>query len=194
MRPASPGATHDLGPLPEPQLNALGKMYKARYNIAEGMATDDPSFFRQLRDVADHANRANPADEVALLSALESVHASIRYWAVIGLAGLASGVAQQALQGALRDQAAVVRIAAAGALLQKDVAAAEAVELLRGELQNPHEWVRLHAAIALDEAGEAARPALHELQAAIEDRENKYVVRVANHAVNELLGTDNDVR
>jgi len=61
-------------------------------------------------------------------------------------------------------------------------------------LQSPHEWVRLYAAIELDESGEAARPALHELQAALEDRENKYVVRVANHAVNELLGTDNDVR
>ena len=41
--------------------------------------------------------------------------------------------------------------------------------------------------------GEQARPTVTALQSVMEDP-NKYVVRVANHALNELLGTDNVVR
>ena len=44
-----------------------------------------------------------------------------------------------------------------------------------------------------DEMDEAARPALDSLKAALEKQPNKYIVRVANRAVNDLLGTDNKV-
>ena len=69
-----------------------------------------------------------------------------------------------------------------------------ALPVLIKELQNNHEWVRLHAATALDELDEAARPAVPALKRALGDMENKYVVRVANRALNELYGTDNRVR
>ncbi len=62
------------------------------------------------------------------------------------------------------------------------------------ELGGDKEWVRLHAATALDEVGERARPAVPALREALNDKENKYVVRIANHALNELLGTNNEVR
>jgi len=65
---------------------------------------------------------------------------------------------------------------------------------LVAELSSPHEWVRLHAALALDGIGEKARPAVPALKEALKDTHNKYVVRVANHALNELLGTSRRVR
>jgi len=50
------------------------------------------------------------------------------------------------------------------------------------------------AAQVLDEIGNNAKPAISELQKRISDDKNKYVARVANHAVNFMLGTNNVVR
>ena len=61
------------------------------------------------------------------------------------------------------------------------------------ELSSDNQWARLEAAIVLDELDEAARPALPALQKALADQPNKYIVRVANKAVNDLLGTKNVV-
>ncbi|MEM7012720.1 MAG: hypothetical protein AAF585_14685 [Verrucomicrobiota bacterium] len=54
-------------------------------------------------------------------------------------------------------------------------------------------FLGLHAAIALDEIEEDARPALPALKAALKKQPNKYIIRVANKAVNDLLGTNNTV-
>ncbi len=186
--------TGDLGLIPEPELDALGRLYRSRGEIARGLEDDAPSFMRRLRDLADRANAPTLADLEFFTHALEDVHPSIRYWAVIGLAALDTSESRQEVGDRLQDTAAVVRVAAAAAILRRNGPSDAALNILRNELQSPHEWIRLHAAIALDEAGENARPALHELQASLQDRENKYVVRVANHAVNELLGTNNEVR
>jgi 3-methyladenine DNA glycosylase AlkC len=85
----------------------------------------------------------------------------------------------------VKDPSAAVRIAAARRLGN--------VEVLTRELASESEWVRLMAANALDEMGEAARPALPGLQAAMKDS-NNYVIRVVNHALNGLLGTQNEVK
>ncbi len=68
-----------------------------------------------------------------------------------------------------------------------------ALPVLTRELASDEEWVRLNAAIVLDEIDEQARPAIPALQTALKDRQNKYVVRVANRALNQLLGTQNTV-
>ena len=64
---------------------------------------------------------------------------------------------------------------------------------LSKSLESPEQWSRLHAAIVLDEAGEQARPALPALKKALIDQPNKYIVRVTNKAVNDLLKTKNTV-
>ena len=46
----------------------------------------------------------------------------------------------------------------------------------------------------LDEMEEQARPAIPELKQALVGQPNKYIVRVANRALNDLLGTNNQVR
>jgi uncharacterized protein (UPF0216 family) len=62
-------------------------------------------------------------------------------------------------------------------------------------LQNGAQWERLQAIITLDEIDEMARPVINEMKSALEYRANmvakgKYTVRVANRALNELLGTN----
>jgi hypothetical protein len=42
--------------------------------------------------------------------------------------------------------------------------------------------------------GEKARPAIAALRKALDDQYNKYVVRVANRALNQLEGTNNKVK
>ncbi len=69
----------------------------------------------------------------------------------------------------------------------------EMLDQLEEDLKNSDEWVRLYAAQVLDELGETSRPAENELEGLMKDH-NKYVVRVANHALNQLRGTYNDVR
>ncbi|MEA3364096.1 MAG: sulfatase-like hydrolase/transferase [Candidatus Hydrogenedentes bacterium] len=186
--------TRDLGLLPEPELNALGEEYGTRAQIWEGLAKDAPGFWNTLRDTAVRAGRPSADDRGALLKAQKSPHASIRYWAVTGLGLLNSEAPRDALATSLDDSSPTVRVAAALALFRCGSADEQTLDVLRHELQSPKEWVRLHAAIALDEMGEAARPAEQELKEALDDTHNKYVVRVANRALNQLLGTNNRVR
>ena len=108
-----------------------------------------------------------------------SRNASLRYWAA------RRGEAPNLLATLLNDKSPAVRIAAARRL--------PSIDVLAKELAHPEPTVRLMAVNALDELGEAARPALPTLQHALQDPDN-YVVRVANHAVNTLLGTRHEVK
>ena len=69
----------------------------------------------------------------------------------------------------------------------------QGIQILTKELKSSDEWVRLSATQVLDEIDDVAKPAINDLKAVMDD-ENKYVVRVANRALNQLLGTDNKVR
>ena len=67
------------------------------------------------------------------------------------------------------------------------------LQALVTELESDQPWGRLASAIELDELDDVARPFIAELQAALIDQPNKYIVRVANKAVNDLLQTDHRV-
>ena len=69
----------------------------------------------------------------------------------------------------------------------------QALPILEVELKSDHQWGRLAAAIVLDEMDEQARPAIPALKQALVKQPNKYIVRVANRALNELQGTQNTV-
>ena len=120
--------------------------------------------------------------------------AAVRYWALIGIGNLAikATVAQEVTRSALKDESPSVKIAAARALCHMNQPE-QALPVLVQQLKSEHEWVRLNAAIVLDEIDGQARPAIQDLQAALKDKQNKYVVRVANRALNELLGTSHTV-
>ena len=118
---------------------------------------------------------------------------AVRYWAAISLGNQAQKIPfDPLLLEALDDEIPVVRFAAARAL-EKYGKAGLALPVLARGLEHEDEWVRLNAAQVLDEMGEAARPEVAALQGVMQD-ENKYVVRVANHALNFLLGTQKTVR
>lgn len=120
-------------------------------------------------------------------------NAAVRYWAAISLGNQAGDIPfDPALADTMEDQVPVVRFAAARAL-EKFGKTEEALAVLADGLKHKNEWVRLNAAQVLDEMGEAARPSISALQSVMED-DNKYVVRVANHALNSLLNTQNQVR
>lgn len=81
------------------------------------------------------------------------------------------------LEPYLADPAAVVRIEAARKLARVDV--------IVKELKSEVDSVRLHAALALDSLGPKAKPAEPALREAMND-ENRYVPRVAGHALKQL--------
>ena len=128
-----------------------------------------------------------------LLSLLGHENAAVRYWAAIGLGNAAERVTDiEPIRVALKDNVPAVRIAAAraGAMLDKT---SEALPVLTEALRHEDEWVRLYAAQVLDEMDEQGRRAVPDLYEALGDSVNKYVVRVANRALNELEGTSRTV-
>jgi uncharacterized sulfatase len=187
--------TRDLGFLPEAELNRLEQRFGTRYEIHAGLAQADPDFWPTLYALAEGSGTVPPARLAELSQALLSEHAAIRYWAVVSLGRMQpmQDAALALLQSAREDKTPEVRGAAAEALLKHGADEPAQLDLLATLLKDDDMWVRVAAATALDNAGEKARPVLAALQTALEDPYNKYVVRVANHAVNTLLGTCNDV-
>jgi hypothetical protein len=122
------------------------------------------------------------------VKALKDKYASVRYWVVVGLHNNLKGRhierAKPFLREALKDQAAVVRVAAAHALCDWG-AEKEALPVLAEALKDKTDKARLYAIIALDKIGEKARPLLPQIKAALKDSDN-YVKRVAQTTVKQL--------
>ncbi|MFP6602616.1 MAG: sulfatase-like hydrolase/transferase [Pirellulaceae bacterium] len=184
--------TRDLGLLPEPEIVLREQQFKSRYAILRQPGGE--SLVQQLRKTAGLSLRGIDAIP-ELLQGIDAHDAAVRYWACIGLGNLAAGARQHqaAVRAVLQDPSPSVSIAAARALCRMNEPA-PALPILVRHLKSPREWVRLNAAIVLDEIDDQARPVIKDLQVALQDKQNKYVVRVANRALNELLGTNNTVR
>ncbi|MBN1816671.1 MAG: sulfatase-like hydrolase/transferase [Sedimentisphaerales bacterium] len=184
--------TRDLGLLPEPELVREEQQYGTRYDM--GLALDNEQKRRNLFYVAAVAGRPSIMNLTKLTDALRNEDPAVRYWGAIGLGhiGAEAEPAFDFLLAALQDSSAVVAVAAARTLWKLD-RTQRAVAVLTEKLQSPFEWIRLYAAIVLDEMGQEAQPAIPALQNALQDRQNKYVVRVSNHILNTLLGTENQV-
>lgn len=187
--------SRDLGLIPEPELVRLEMLFGNRYAIWEHLQKSDPGLFDRLLGIAGRAGSAKDEDVSLLIESLADSQPSIRFWALRGLDNLPEWRAaeEETAKKALSDNSPVVRIAAARALCRRGIVESESLDLLAHELEGAEEWVRLQAALALDELGETARPCVDALRAALDDTENKYVVRVANHALNALLETENEV-
>ncbi len=185
--------TRDLGLLPEPELVRLEKELGSRYAIFRQPGGD--RFLRKLIAVASMAGKPDRTDLSMLLQAVQDPQPALRYWALVGIGNLGRHAApvKNAVQIRLADGSPVVRVAAAGALCSM-ADYQDAVNVLIRALKSEHEWVRLYAAIVLDSIDDHAEPAIPALEEALQDTHNKYVVRVANRALNKMRGTDNQVR
>ncbi|MBD3378532.1 sulfatase-like hydrolase/transferase [candidate division KSB1 bacterium] len=182
----------DLGLIPEPELVRLDEKYGSRYAILR--QPKGLELLKKLHAIASVAGTPSLQDTGVLLQALKDPFPSVRYWGVIGIGQLVKQRdLTEYLQPFLADPSAVVRVVAAGILAEYGNENM-ALPVLASELSGPNEWVRLKAAHELDRLGEIARPVIPDMQKALQDKENKYVVRVVNHALNRLLGTDNRVR
>jgi len=186
----------DLGLIPESEIERVKSGAGSDYAILHG-ETDQSERIETMTRVATKAS-SGPEAIPELRQALGNEDAAVRYWGATGLGNFAEEAKsrdgmEKALRSHLDDESPAVRIAAARALCRMGHLD-RGLEPLKAELAGDNEWARLEAAIVLDELDEDARPALEDLQAALEDQPNKYIVRVANKAVNDLLGTDNEVR
>jgi len=196
----------DLGLIPEPEMNRLGNEFGYRSRIVSSMEKKERAFRKKLHGMipfvfgpplSSYATDPELKRQYGILAshwvdAQKSELATLRYWGGMGLARFENG--HPALVRALNDESMVVRLAAAQMLVADDVHTEKSIEILVAGLKSEDEWIRLQAAIALDEIGEFARPAISALKEVLDDRHNKYVVRVANHALNELEGMNNQVR
>ena len=189
--------TKDLGLIPEPEIVLREKKYGSRYEIFRQGGADE--LMRRIRDTASLTLEGKGALP-QLVKALDDPDAVVRYWAAIGIGNL--GEADDATTGRINallgDASPSVRIAAARALCRLGQPNA-ALPVLARELEEGSQWVRLNAAIVLDEIDEAARPFLEAMQKARKPRtqffsQGKYTVRVINRALNELQGSNNQVR
>ena len=182
--------TGDLGLLPEAELEIREKAAGSRFDILRGK--------NKLNVQLGNAAAMASAGVYALPSMIQSMQhsdAAVRYWGATGVGNIGKTAvnARQPMIDALKDKSPSVRIAAARALAKLgDLESA--LPVLEMELQSEHQWGRLAAAIVLDEMGDQARPAIPALKKALVNQPNKYIVRVANRALNELLGTNNTVR
>ena len=185
----------DVGLIPEAEIEILEQDAGSRFAILQS-TTKNSSTGKRLALLVDIATSASegPAGIPKLLDALQNEDASIRYWAATGIGniGPAATSTLKRVVESLNDPSPSVRIAAARAVAKLG-SPEEALPVLEAELQSDHQWGRLAAAIVLDEMDEEARPALPSLQQALLNQPNKYIVRVANRAINELENTDHQV-
>jgi len=182
--------TGDLGLLPEAEIEIREKRAGARFNILDGRA----GLNRDLGRVAALASEGKGALP-ELLNAMRHSDVAVRYWGVTGVGNIGAKAksVKSVVIKALKDSSPNVRIAAARALAAMGDAK-KALPVLEAELQSEHQWGRLAAAIVLDDMDDRARPSIPALKKALVNQPNKYIVRVANRALNELLGANNMVR
>ena len=130
-----------------------------------------------------------------MIEALGDEDSAVRYWAVTGIGNIGTDAvsARDRVMACLEDAAPSVRVASARALGRMN-RPDKALPVLIDTLSGPHQWARLQAAIVLDEMGPMARPAEDALKQALEDQPNKYITRVANHALNVMNGTQHTVK
>lgn len=172
--------TRDLGLLPEDD------MYRRANGHPPATMARDATVFpvAHILDDADLPLQGTAA-KAALLTSLEDPDAATRFWAVTGLDSIDEfdEPVKQALKDALKDAAPAVRIAAAETLARRGETE-EAWPVLGEAVRHEDGLVRLAALQVLDNLGAAewVREDLPRLQ----QDDNPYVVRVANHAMERI--------
>ena len=184
----------DIGLIPEAEIEIREQVSGSRFEILNSQGA--PVQF--LDALVNSATKASEGIEAlpSLLKAMKDKDSAVRYWGATGIGNIGKKAGAEAMaeaRKAMKDNSPSVRIGAARAVARMG-APDMAIPVLVSELKSEHQWGRLAAAIVLDEMDEQARPALDALQQAVKQRQpNKYIVRVANRAVNDLLGTENRV-
>jgi HEAT repeat protein len=148
--------TRDLGLLSEYEMH---RRAEGSTQYAVGQSEQDYPL-RRILSVAELAGERAADHLPRLLTFLDDSEPTVRWWAVLGLVMLGEQArpAESALMRSLKDDSALVRVAAAEALFQLGhVGPARAA--LVDALSHPTPFVRLRAMNVLYRMGEHARPA-----------------------------------
>ena len=190
------GETRDLGLIPEPIIAAREKNTGDRHSLLRGEA--GKALMARLRQAASDS-LADASAKEAMLKHTQDDDEAVRFWGATGLGNLgpAARDTQPRIRELLQDPSAAVRVAAARALCRFGQSQ-QALPTLTDVLEDGAQWERLYAITVLDEIDADAKPALDAMRKALEYRDGfvargKYTVRVANRALNELLGENNVV-
>ena len=181
----------DVGLIPEAEIEIQEQTAGSRFAILN--RDGGKKALARLVDIATKASQgADALDD--LTKGLSDSDPSVRYWSATGIGnlGMQAAASFKQVKMAMKDASPSVRIAAARAvdrLGRPDLA----IEVLVAELESEHQWGRLAAAIVLDEMDQRAKPATAALEKAKQNQPNKYIVRVANRALNEMAETNNVV-
>ena len=186
----------DVGLIPEAEIEIQEKKSGSRFEIMNGSESDTDQI-EKLVSVATKASEGLSALP-DLMNASNSKDPVIRYWAMTGIGNIgekAGSKAEKIAIEAMKDNSPSVRIAAARAVAKfGQLNLKSALEVLKDELKSDHQWGRLATTIVIDEMDEDARPLINDLKKVLKTRQpNKYIIRVANRALNDLLGTNNQV-
>lgn len=106
--------TADLGLIPEPILEELGKQLGNKYGVL-----DPKRDARLMWRIIETIEAGDRADQAALTKGLADPHPAVRWWAATGLGFSRPKVAGEVLLPLLKDPSVGVRIAAAQALAQQ---------------------------------------------------------------------------
>lgn len=133
----------DLGFIPEPLLEELGKKAGNKY-----YALQRPENINLLNECLDMIEQANNEKIQAMLDGLNDKREEVRYWAAYGLGNIESHNTEtsEALKMALQDSFAPVRLAAARAICKTDKAPEPVFDILYQELSNPNLITGMYAA------------------------------------------------
>jgi uncharacterized sulfatase len=173
--------TRDVGLIPEPILEDLGRARGSKYDVLRRAEAAD--LVPRLIAVIEAGERG---DREALLGALESDQASLRYWAATWLGSRRETSAVPRLVELTDDPTPAVRVAAALALCQ--MGHDEEYVPLLARLMDSENLVAGHYAIrALEQAGQPARAALPAIKRAL-DNPHEMTRRIASRLCSRLGG------
>ena len=142
--------------------------------------------------IIDAAELVGRAKESKFVTNLKSENETIRYWATIGLGAYEKKLSNDslsALQKALKDSSASVRIEAANALIRNGNTEA-AIAVLIEELEHKNLIVVTHAARTIELLGDRAKKALPAMKACLK---RAYAVRPPDLSPVIVLPGDQDM-
>ncbi len=141
----------------------------------------------EIINIAEIASEQSLENIPVLLDALNNEQASVRYWAVTGLAilGTQAKQAENILLKVLIDKSPDVSISAAEALCNIG-REEETLSVLVSELKNKNSKIALHAANVLCIIGSKAKPVLSDLISIESQIQDNYVKRALNYTIGKL--------
>ena len=171
--------TGDLGLIPEPILEHLGKRHGNKYYVLQSEEND--GLVRRLIETIEAGERGQ---RDVLRNRLNSSRPSIRYWAATWLGVLGDRSARGALEKRTEDESPAVRIASALALCRLGHEE-EYVPVLAEHLTADNLITGMYSAWALEQVGESAKQVLPAIRDAQESR-YEYTRRIARRLTRTL--------